>query len=287
METSLSESRRNELIEKFKALKTVKQKLSFWENELQLDYLICLDNGLDGLYDFYIITEEGEQREHLNKWYLENIPKAFPYIKYLDSKALKKDLNKRLNLTVNKLSVLIEERKKIDGSFYQRSTKHTIAKDGSYFNDLYPAAKDAFDDSFLHNEEPDYSKVVSGINIYRVQNGYILGQYRRYVQQEIDDLKAPKKRKGSEELTVHQKVLLLHLIGVLDKVDSADTSDKAKVLAPLMGIGFKSFYDAALNVRSKEIKNKENILELLNYLKEKEVKSFQNKLKGELEKLPK
>lgn len=285
MENLFSESRKNELLEKFKALKTVKQKLAFWENELQLDYLICLENGLNELYDFYINTDEGEQRQYLNKWYLENIPKAFPYIKYLDLKALKKDLNKRLNLTKNKLSVLIEERKKIDGSFYQRSSRHTIAKDGDYFNDLYAAGKDSFDDSFLYNEEPDYSIALAGINIYRVQNGYILGQYRRYVQQEIDDLKVPKQRKGSEDLTVHQKVLLLHLIGVLDKVESIDTSDKAKVLAPLMGIGLKSFYDAALNVRSKEIKNKENILELLDYLKEKEIKSFQNKLKGELEKV--
>src|SRR5436189_5950277 len=94
-----SKEEKKELLSGFKKLKTVKAKLEFWEKELRCSYVYYLEETPPEFYDFRLELGEGNERERLNNWILDNIPKHLTYVKYLDLRELKKDLNRRLNLT--------------------------------------------------------------------------------------------------------------------------------------------------------------------------------------------
>ncbi|RZK05193.1 MAG: hypothetical protein EOO46_16035 [Flavobacterium sp.] len=289
MENEKPKDNKSELLGKFLLLKSFKRKLTFWTEELKVNYLDYLEepnseSHID-LYPFRIGQEEGKERKELNDWLLDSIPKVFQYYKFLSLQSLKRSLTKQLVVSKDKRKTLIDEKRKIDNSFQGLENRGGIFQRGrTIINSEYSADYISFKHSYDDNEEPDYSKVYPSIQINQVHNGYILGQYKRYIVDEIDKIDSSKEKKT--ELDIEQIALLLDKVGALEGM-KCDITDKARIFSGLLGVNYKDLYDAMREVKGKQIsKNKSNLKEILVFLEENEVKAYKKEIKDAYDELP-
>lgn len=284
---------KQKLLEEFRKLKSIDQKLAFWEDKLGVTYLDFLEDYhyYEQLREFEITdTNTKEIWKQLNEWILENYTKykkAIPI--FLKLEDLKNEFLETLSNTNDKEQCIYQEIRKIEKSFEEVTIRRSIfyrEQKTEYRNQTYNASYEAYFEYYKYKREPDLSNIRPSIKVLREVNGKTLAEYKLFIESELVNYNTQKNKSSNQDtLTIQQRILLLHISGLLDGMEG-DSSDKARILSPLLSFGYKSVYDSILSVNSKSVrKNKSNLEAILAFLIKNNEKSVRKKVEDELKKL--
>lgn len=286
-------SGKEQLLSEFKKIKSLNQKLSFWEEKIGIMYIDFIEDHsyYEQLWDFEVAGYNSKETwKDVNEWILENYSRYSKTVPiFLNLKELKKKFKENLSLTKNKEAFVYGEIRRIEKSFEKFTTTSLMFGGGGtigYHNIEFNASYETYIDFYKYKTEPDLSIIQPRLDVLREVNGKTLAEYHLFVDSELLRIKKGKPSNDIEQdLTVQQKALLLYLSGFLDGM-KGDNSNKARILAPLLSIGEKSLYDAILNVNSSAVRKDENNLKaILIFLEDQEEKSIKKLVSEELKKL--
>ncbi|HWB26995.1 MAG TPA: hypothetical protein VG738_16040 [Chitinophagaceae bacterium] len=288
---ALSDEKKSQLLLEFESLKKANEKLSFWIDNLGINYIAYLENTLryHVLQDFSLnLPQHRDIWKAVNAWVIENYSKL-SYVNRphfcVTFTGLKRQLNDRLKYTTKKEGILYDELRRVERSFKQKNkvSPSFFNSEQSFDNIEFNADYNTYNDFFRYRKEPDYASIYPTINVLSIANGKALAEYHLYLNEQIAvNATLAKSTKSSEDLTINQKALLLHMCGFIN--EKGDTTNKARILAPLLSINYKDMYDALRNVNSKEIKSDKNLEAVLLFLEDNNVKEHTRSIKAELEK---
>lgn len=289
---NIKADKKETLLSEFKKAKNVDQKVQFFSKKLGISYIEFIENlpYYQELREFeFSGYDNKESWKEVNNWIIDTyVPKGQrdPIILKIDQ--LKKDFKENLSLERKKEEFVLGELRRIEKSFTQHSSKPMLFGTGTVFytNAEFNADFEAYEDFYKYKKEPDFSAHQPRLSVLALANGKTLAEYRLFVEGELARVKKGKPaNEGEQDLSVQQKMLLLHLSGFLDGM-KGDNSNKARILAPLMGHGEKSVYDSILVVHSPEVrKNKRNLSAILTFLEQNGEKSIKKLVADELKKL--
>jgi hypothetical protein len=273
-------------LSKFKKLKTVENKISFWDQELGINYLSYLERA-DQLLELYAFQIGGTDKENLelSNWIFKN----FPSLKssnnnsiLLNIKNLKKLLTQTLKCTKNKEYFLKKEIIKIENSFKLYAAPPEFNGIAFKINSIYNADYETYENIIKYNLEPNYSANIPDINIISVRNGLILARYLQYLQEQIRKLK--HKNDSKIKLTVPEIALFLHYTGVSKALSDHSYSnvDISKIFSSLLDIHDKRLCDYIKIPRMKRSLRKDNFEKVLEFMESKKLEKFTKCLKQDL-----
>jgi hypothetical protein len=254
------------LLKNFNSLRTVLERLQFWDKILQMSYIEYLYNHNDykNLRKFKIGKEPMEWKE-INDWILNN------YSPYLEEKNLKNNLlniraltsefNYKSNLIRDKSVLIKSEMAEIDNSF-----KAIFSK----FNANYQC----FENYYEYQLKPDYSKIEPHlITVIQMANGQTLAEYKLYLEKLLKKYIKPVENDHLlNSLNLTQIALLLKYSGILKGMNGAKAIEKARLLSSMLNVGEKGIYDEILSVDLKKNKSIYNFEQIINYLKQNKIK---------------
>jgi hypothetical protein len=259
------DKKKKQLLKNFNSLKTVLERLQFWDQILRIFYIEYLYNHNDykNLREFKIGKEPGEWKE-INEYILDN------YLSYLEGQEIKNDLlnlktlkskfNKKANLIMDKGELIKSELAEIDNSFNNILLKHR-------------ADPESFQNYFDYQKKPDYSIIEPHlITIIRIANGQTLAEYKLHLKKLLNKYIKPHHDDHIlNSLNLPQIAILLKYSGQLNAM-KGKTIEKARLISRELNIGEKGIYDAIRYVDLPINKSKYNFETVINYLKQIKVK---------------
>lgn len=308
MSSYLENKDKGKLLETFEGLKSVKDKLNFWNKEFKISYaFFALVGDQFGdfqrptsaiqteLFDFRIIPLQNEFKEYnililqeyrnyvlsissrrKSIWDLAELIEAF-------ESRYKTAANKKpcINQAVVELDKLIKECEKIGNK--------QIGTAEEWFNSV-------FNSVYLNNEDYDLSRSFYDILVLvTIHNAQTFARYRKFLDDKLDSLssKAITKATKQTEFSIRKQLQILHYFGVLELIEQHSNVKKADFLAPLLSKSSqniraefsktKGLTTSILNPERKEIKRElEHLFELFT---EFGIKSASKKVKADIEKL--
>jgi hypothetical protein len=308
MATELTPHQLNNKLKSFNKLKTINERLLFWDNELGMNYVIFLSNfnALQNYHPFeicsvlnrnniYSILEEKTKNAEsleLNKWLLENWESQSENIDvaylFLNLKKLKKNFNEKIKNQSNKGQIVRLELKEIDDSFINFGLL-----DGVYFgtnsfvNLKFNANYESYTQFLKYKINPDYTLIFPGSHTINVANGITLAEYRIH----IESLEKKYNRRQVEvlsesKLSNNQIALILEYTGLLDSL-VCDNTVKGRLFSSLLNISYKNLYDCIREVNSKKSKNINDLKAVEAFVKENMLHVLVKTLNEDINKLSK
>lgn len=289
LELNLNEKELPKLKREFSQLKTVSDKLEFWQLRLKKNYLFYDRYVLQEISPFLIRPTRKSEIYELNHWLLENAILVYgdnteKIYRSFDKMVI--DFEQRLEKVKNKKSLKAHELDSVKKFIEEKSIpQNPLDSRANFF-------KNGFENFLFHEIEPDYSKKVYEVdNLLALNYGYNLAKYKRYLET-IPDKKSIDSEQKFKKLHFRQKLLLLDYIGVLDELGTANTK-KAILLSALFGLN-SQFIRKELtdfhrnknpNTTSEKIKLKNDLKTLLEIFSEIDHKKGLKALKTDMHSL--
>lgn len=308
MNIPLNEKQKQELLQKFKALQTLEEKLSFWQEELKQEYIKFLlymdgtDNlpkELDAFYstllEFRIYPKPSEYKAY-NLSMLERYNLVFgmlrPKKKLLSLKKLIKDFEKRSGEVLYNRKEFLE--KELEEVKLQIEARSKATSSDSYDNSP-EFFKYTFQELYHEGKQVDYSKDFYDIlNLIAIHEASVYADYIDYLQEELT--RAGKNTsKRAKEISLNQQLLLLDYLGIMEQLTHPDTSKRAEFISLLLNKSYQNVRTTITYYRnlktSKIDKEKEairkDLQEVERLLQEQGLDEAAKKVKADIEKLSK
>jgi hypothetical protein len=240
----INEEQKERLLNKFELLKTLDEKLNFWNEHLPFNYIRYFELGSSdeshkkyGCFEFSIDKKDWDK---FGKWVVSNYHKLSDepkkYKTLLVFELMVREFENEFNETSDKLQHVKKELFRIKTSFKQTASRHRSSLFGnevSITNTLYDVDFTSFEAYKDLELKPDYSDVYPFVySVLNKENGYTLGRYWKYLEELEKRLSQQPKVK---EFTLDQKLLILHYLGSLKQIMEIKTATKqAKFLQKLI-----------------------------------------------------
>ena len=282
-------------LDAFNDLKTVEEKIEFWNQELNMGY----DNFLQDFHlypqfhSFEICSTRNLSNDEklnntdgwkeLNFWLLENWKTK--ETERINIEDFKKAIDNKMENTDNKAELINFEFRDIDRSSENFAINNDFFPDCGFYFQYYVNWR-SYSELLNYKISPDYSKIPPGINTIWIDNAIILAKYKNYLETlKKKYIKNTTDTAQDNRLSNNQIALLLEYAGVLDAL-VWDTTVKARLFSALLNVGEKKLYDCFREVKSDKNKNNKTDLEAVyNFMGVNDLKSLSKKLKADLEKL--
>lgn len=214
----------NELISKFNQLTTVKEKISFWYRELNLNYI--------DLYRYDLVRDFGDvkpfhfdiprdERIDFSVWILENYltlsEAEDKEDRLLSFDKLQADFLKNFEQTESedRKDYTFKELKRIEQSY----SKLPVGISGKQFDGIHNYTYDASHSTYLdylqYRQTPNYKEIGFDVSaVLHAENGVTLAKYVIFLKDQLHKLDS--KQETLDEPNKTQVLLLLHQTGVID-----------------------------------------------------------------------
>lgn len=296
----------------FNSLKTIDEKLQFWEIKLNQKYFnYYLQTPVNTLIDFEIKSTKNYEIEYVNKynldeylkinklvlstnneliefqnpeWWKNPIDKKRQSLRLQTTEELIELLNIRLDDVTNKSEFLKSELSKIETKYSQYKSFNDYSN--SFMYEKKNGFIKSYEDYIFNAKKPDYSSHIMPIfMLVGLHFGIELAKYKIHIEKLINPTKDKTNKK--RETTTFQKLLGLYYLDVIPMFNNNDVSDikKAEIISLILGL---SYDDIRSRLRKIEPENyndsdKEFLKELHSLLSKTQLTSQTNKIKKDIE----
>ena len=284
MPYKLSIKDKNQLLEKFKALHSLKEKISFWEDKLKCKYYVFYMNtsnsaariddpkNYNEFMDFRILPKPDENLE-FNNYILNSYKEAFQFQKsrLFNYEDMQQNFEEKLAAVENKKEFInseIENVKELVSNLRRPNLKGLLADTSHTF------FKHTYDEYYLNNKSINWGKQPIGDieNLIAYANGETQAKYLKFIMVALETVNSKAVANKSESLSVDEQYLVLDYLGFFDKAfNEIETSQKKARLLSL--------------IISKSEQNIRDLLSHTSMLKQTKTISDKGKLKKKLEKI--
>lgn len=256
----LSTEQLSELKAAFRSLNSIEEKFEFWLKKLNKPYYFNSYEDHQTILDFLIKAKSEEDNFLINSLSLEDIRKYgfFFNLQLLNINDKIEDFEQKLSSAKNKRVIIDNEIKLIS---------EDILKHQESENDIFKLHENQFwitgyTQSYINHEELDLSKgTYEAKNLIQLNNGYITGEYFKYLDKLTGDLNNNREFGNHLPTTVKQQVLILESLGLLQvlekrlEVESKNgvklNKNLIKLLASMLNRGEQSIKEALTNLPKK------------------------------------
>jgi len=228
------------LNEEWLKLKSLTEKLEFWNTKLPVNYIIYMEALKDfSDLDWFKFDVTQSDFKKMNIWILDNYLKLSDNPQknkqFLNAESLIKDFNEKNNSKEDSNYLVKEEIRRIDRSFVTRTTRGGGLLGGialsSKMNLTYNASFESYSDYLEYDIFPDYKYIHPHVgNTLSHENGLTLAKYKKYLLSllnlNVKEKPVPEKEEQSDKYNVRIQHQILHFLGTLEKVNKISTVEK-------------------------------------------------------------
>jgi len=258
MITKLSKERHKSLKYKFQNLKTLDEKIDFWQQELKTPYWQYAYFPFSDIEDFYIVPNDSDETEKINLYCLNSflkkiIPITGILTKITDLDGAKISFMKELESIGNKKEFILDQLvsiRDIIGQLSKPSTNLLNDSKNKFFID-------GFKELLFHDRELSYdSHVMETENLVARLQGHNLAKFKKFLETlQENDLDQKTKNK---KLSLPEQLLMLHYIGTLPSLSEKINNDskEAVLISTLLNSDWQNTRIALPNLIENLLKSK-------------------------------
>ncbi len=198
-----------ELEKEFSNLKSIDERMNFWLDKLKIPYYMWSHYPQTQISNFMIEPKKKNEIEEINKKVLEQIEYRRGGNRkkrtVFNFEEMKEDFLELLEKSQNKSALIEREKERIKVIREEQCvSKPPAYAQGNFFTTC-------FDNYFINNEVPDYSKMTHEYqNLVAMNNGFVIAKYLMFLNELLEKPITTKK----EEPTHILQMMILHYLGI-------------------------------------------------------------------------
>lgn len=218
LKLDLTDQQRNDLKSEFDNLKTIDEKLDFWDEKLKVDFCFFDQHEMSDIQDFWIEPTNEDDFEYINTRNLNSLKQGLELVQgknaVISFEELEQDFLTKIETVKNKEPFIEEEITKLDKIFKKKEielTQNPFSRSGFFIA--------TYRKYYINDIEPVWNKkIYETRNLLESDRGLTTAKYKEFLEDYSKQLKTgiPKTPKYTHD----QQILMLHYLGLYKDLDN-------------------------------------------------------------------